>query len=162
MVVDSGVDLFSNGIPFTSVDLRRLAVNYFRFLENCTRGADHSLGCFLPVDVRPNWVMTLKQLEYIGFVSAHFRARLHPQQAKILHSLSCKAIMRRWKHLQSCTFNSLQHSYQQWKWISIFSSKHIYILHLVIWQTLLSKATYNWGVHKAIHLEEAVRQRKCS
>ncbi len=35
-------------------------------------------------------------------------------------------------------------------------------LHLVIWQTLLSKATYNWGVHKAIHLEEAVRQRKCS
>ncbi len=35
-------------------------------------------------------------------------------------------------------------------------------LHLVIWQTLLSKATYNWGVHKAIHLEEAIRQRKCS
>ncbi len=23
-------------------------------------------------------------------------------------------------------------------------------LHLVIWQTLLSKATYNWGIHKAI------------
>ncbi len=38
----------------------------------------------------------------------------------------------------------------------------IYILHLVIWQTLLSKATYNWGIHKAIHLEEAIRQRKCS
>ncbi len=35
-------------------------------------------------------------------------------------------------------------------------------LHLVIWQTLLSKATYNWGVHKAIHLEEAIRQRKWS
>ncbi len=35
-------------------------------------------------------------------------------------------------------------------------------LHLVIWQTLLSKATYNWEIHKAIHLEEAIRQRKCS
>ncbi len=35
-------------------------------------------------------------------------------------------------------------------------------LHLVIWQTLLSKATYNWGIHKAINLEEAIRQRKCS
>ncbi len=34
--------------------------------------------------------------------------------------------------------------------------------HLVIWQTLLSKATYNWGIHKVIHLEEAIRQRKCS
>ncbi len=31
-------------------------------------------------------------------------------------------------------------------------------LHLVIWQTLLSKATYNWGIHEAIHLEEAIRQ----
>ncbi len=30
-------------------------------------------------------------------------------------------------------------------------------LHLVIWQTLLSKA-----IHKEIHLEEAIRQRKCS
>ncbi len=39
---------------------------------------------------------------------------------------------------------------------------NIYILHLVIWQTLLSKATYNWGIHKEIHLEEAIRQRKCS
>ncbi len=38
----------------------------------------------------------------------------------------------------------------------------IYILHLVILQTLLSKATYYWGIHKAIHLEEANRQRKCS
>ncbi len=38
---------------------------------------------------------------------------------------------------------------------------YIYILHLVIWQTLLSKATYNWGVHKAINLEEANIQRKC-
>ncbi len=35
-------------------------------------------------------------------------------------------------------------------------------LHLVIWQTLLSKATYNWWIHKAIHLEETIRQRKCS
>ncbi len=35
-------------------------------------------------------------------------------------------------------------------------------LHLVILQTLLSKVTYNWGIHKAIHLEEANRQRKCS
>ncbi len=34
--------------------------------------------------------------------------------------------------------------------------------HLVILQTLLSKATFNWGKHKAIHLEEAIRQRKCS
>ncbi len=34
-------------------------------------------------------------------------------------------------------------------------------LHLVILQTLLSKATYNWGIHKAIKLEEANRQRKC-
>ncbi len=33
---------------------------------------------------------------------------------------------------------------------------YIYILHLVIWQTLLSEATYNWGIHKAIHLEEAI------
>ncbi len=30
---------------------------------------------------------------------------------------------------------------------------YILHLHLVIWQTLLSKATYNWGIHKAIHLE---------
>ncbi len=28
-------------------------------------------------------------------------------------------------------------------------------LHLVIWQTLLSKATYNWGVHK-VHMKNAV------
>ncbi len=34
-------------------------------------------------------------------------------------------------------------------------------LHLVILQTLLSKATYNWGIHKAINLEEANKQRKC-
>ncbi len=40
-------------------------------------------------------------------------------------------------------------------------SLHLH-LHLVIWQTLLSKATYNWGIHKVIHLEEAIRQRKCS
>ncbi len=35
-------------------------------------------------------------------------------------------------------------------------------LHLVILQTLLSKATYNWGIHKAIHPKEADRHRKCS
>ncbi len=34
-------------------------------------------------------------------------------------------------------------------------------LHLVILQTLLSKATYNWGIHKVINLEEANKQRKC-
>ncbi len=28
-------------------------------------------------------------------------------------------------------------------------------LHLVILQTLLPKATYNWGIHKAINLEES-------
>ncbi len=38
---------------------------------------------------------------------------------------------------------------------------HTLHLHLVILQTLLSKATYNWGIHKVIHLEEAHRQRKC-
>ncbi len=35
---------------------------------------------------------------------------------------------------------------------------YIYIIHLVILQTLLSKATYNWGIHKVIHLEEANRR----
>ncbi len=45
------------------------------------------------------------------------------------------------------------------RWRVLRSALH---LHLVIWQTLLSKATYNWGIHKAIHLEEAIRQRKCS
>ncbi len=35
-------------------------------------------------------------------------------------------------------------------------------LHLVILQMLLSKATYNWGIHKAINLEEANRERNCS
>ncbi len=34
--------------------------------------------------------------------------------------------------------------------------------HLVILRTLLSKATYNWGIHKAIHPKEADRHRKCS
>ncbi len=29
---------------------------------------------------------------------------------------------------------------------------HLHI-HLVILQTLLSKATYNWGIHKAINLK---------
>ncbi len=37
----------------------------------------------------------------------------------------------------------------------------LFVLHLVILQTLLSKATYNWGIHKVIYLEEANRQRKC-
>ncbi len=35
-------------------------------------------------------------------------------------------------------------------------------LHLVILQMLLSKSTYNLGMYKAIYLEEANRQRKCS
>ncbi len=39
--------------------------------------------------------------------------------------------------------------------------KHQTHLHLVILQTLLSKATYNWGIHKAITLEEANSKRKC-
>ncbi len=34
-------------------------------------------------------------------------------------------------------------------------------LHLVILQTVLSKATYNWGIYKAINLEEVNRQSKC-
>ncbi len=38
---------------------------------------------------------------------------------------------------------------------------HLHLhLHLVILQMLLSKATYNWGIHKVINLEEANRQRK--
>ncbi len=38
------------------------------------------------------------------------------------------------------------------------SDNNIYIfLHLVIWQMLLSKVTYNWGILKVIHLEEAIR-----
>ncbi len=39
--------------------------------------------------------------------------------------------------------------------------KHMIHLDIVILQTLLSKATYNWGIHKAINLEEANKQRKC-
>ncbi len=37
-------------------------------------------------------------------------------------------------------------------------------LHLLFLQTLLSKATYNWGIQKSIHLEEANRPslRHCS
>ncbi len=34
-------------------------------------------------------------------------------------------------------------------------------LHLVILQMFLSKATYNWGIHKVINLEEGNIQRKC-
>ncbi len=33
-------------------------------------------------------------------------------------------------------------------------------LHLVILQMLLSQATYNWGIHEAIHLKEANRQER--
>ncbi len=40
-------------------------------------------------------------------------------------------------------------------WLSLFS-----LLHLVILEALLFKATFNWGIHTAIHLEEAIRQRK--
>ncbi len=35
------------------------------------------------------------------------------------------------------------------RYLRILSYLHLH-LHLVIWQTLLSKATYNWGIHKAI------------
>ncbi len=51
---------------------------------------------------------------------------------------------------------------------SINPSEHVLLnflplcLYLVILQMLLSKASYNWGIHKAIDLEEANRQRKCS
>ncbi len=41
-------------------------------------------------------------------------------------------------------------------------AKMLYIyIYIVILRTLLSKATYNWGIHEAINLEEANRQRKC-
>ncbi len=48
------------------------------------------------------------------------------------------------------------------KWIDLWAHgiQHLH-LHLVILQTILSKAAYNWRIHKAIHLEEANRQRKC-
>ncbi len=52
-----------------------------------------------------------------------------------------------------------------WEDTSLFCEKTIillFILHLVILQMLLSKATCNWGIHKAIHLEEANRQMNCS
>ncbi len=39
------------------------------------------------------------------------------------------------------------------------ASMHRIVFYIL--QTLLSKATYNWGIHKAINLEEANRQRKC-
>ncbi len=45
-------------------------------------------------------------------------------------------------------------------YIYIYIDIDILHLHLIILQTLLSKATYNLGIHKAIHLEEANRQRK--
>ncbi len=40
-----------------------------------------------------------------------------------------------------------------------FLKKHY--IYIVILQMLLSKATYNWGIHKVINLEEANRQSKC-
>ncbi len=43
---------------------------------------------------------------------------------------------------------------------SNYYKKHLH-LHLVILQTLLSKATYNWGIHKAINLEETNAHRGC-
>ncbi len=46
--------------------------------------------------------------------------------------------------------------------ILFFGSKSRYIcqylhLHLIILEMHLSKTTYNWGIHKAINLEEANR-----
>ncbi len=35
-------------------------------------------------------------------------------------------------------------------------------IYIVILQTLLSKATYNWGIHKTINLEDIIRQGKWS
>ncbi len=45
--------------------------------------------------------------------------------------------------------------------IFIFTFTHLH-LHLVILRMLLSKSTYNWGIHKVIHPKEADRHRKCS
>ncbi len=42
-------------------------------------------------------------------------------------------------------------------WFAAIAAMYILHLHLVILQTLLSKATYNWGMHKVINLEEANR-----
>ncbi len=46
--------------------------------------------------------------------------------------------------------------------LPLLGQENILHLHLVILQMLLSKATYKWGIHEAIHLEEANKQRKCS
>ncbi len=47
--------------------------------------------------------------------------------------------------------------------LSKLNVKHVglYYIYIVILQTLLSKVTYNWGIHKAINLEEASKLRKC-
>ncbi len=39
--------------------------------------------------------------------------------------------------------------------------KMIIHLHCHLADAFLSKATYNWGIHKVINLEEANKQRKC-
>ncbi len=41
---------------------------------------------------------------------------------------------------------------------AILSKLDTVYIYRVILQTLLSKVTYNWGIHKAINLEEANRQ----
>ncbi len=64
-----------------------------------------------------------------------------------------------------CSFRTRQQGCDQfssWIWVEAANWMHNLHLHLVILQTLLSKAIYNWGTHKVINLEEANRQRKCS
>ncbi len=60
-------------------------------------------------------------------------------------------------------FFTIQHEIKEILGRACFNCLLLLLLHLhvVIYQVLLSKATYNWGVHKAINLEEANIQRKC-
>ncbi len=41
----------------------------------------------------------------------------------------------------------------------IKSKNEIKIIHLLIWQTLLSKATYNWEIQQAIYRKMAINMR---
>ncbi len=62
---------------------------------------------------------------------------------------SCYYNMRRNNRNQCCIIRYI------WSFLLNIENLH---LHLVILQTLLSKATYNSVILKAIHLEEAIRQ----
>ncbi len=57
-------------------------------------------------------------------------------------------------------YQLLYSTYQYKKLINHLERGPSLYLHLilVILQTLLFKATYNWGIHKAINIEEAFRQ----